>query len=246
MILKAAVLLDRTVPLGMPQCRQQDTGYGDDSPPEQCDAELPDTAGGIAADTVIDWLSVQSDPVREAVAQLLATDIDRLRHDARIKGFASGEAEGLLLASTHRDSDAALLHEIVGKISDQLSQTSAALQERCPEIVAAAFLKIAGPLLGMEAAAAGAVREVLRQVKAEHKICVRVNGADLAYLLSVRDTLAPLTGDVALNFVADEHVSAGGCIVDSEFGSLDATFDQQVRGVIETLRVAKRGDGELA
>ncbi len=99
--------------------------------------------------------------------------------------------------------------------------------------------RFAGPVLSMREAALGTVLEVIKQVKDERELTLRVSAHDLPALLECREDIREACAGRRFTLVADPKVDAGGCIVESALGSIDGRFDVQLRGLCETLRAAK-------
>jgi flagellar biosynthesis/type III secretory pathway protein FliH len=95
-------------------------------------------------------------------------------------------------------------------------------------------------------AATSAVLEVLRKVREGRELIVRVCPDDLALLEEQRSLLAASLGGRKFSLVADTRVEVGGCIVESQLGSLDGRLEVQLRGLYDTLRAAKSAVVESA
>jgi flagellar assembly protein FliH len=80
------------------------------------------------------------------------------------------------------------------------------------------------------------VREALELAAGNAEVCVRLHADDHATLATHIETIAKqLAGLGTVQIVADEAITAGGCRVDTEFGSLDLQLDQQLARIAEEL-----------
>src|SRR5262245_17337090 len=80
------------------------------------------------------------------------------------------------------------------------------------------------------------VRETLELAAGSGEIVLRLNPSDHAALGHKAETIAKhLTGLGAVRIVADPAISAGGCRVDTQFGSLDQQIEAQLARVSEEL-----------
>ena len=109
-----------------------------------------------------------------------------------------------------------------------------------------AFAKIAGAKLATREAALGAVLEVLKRVRDERALVIRVSPADIQALRDYERDIAHACTGREYSLLADPRVDAGGCIVESSLGGFDGRFDVQLRGVCETLRAAKSASAEAS
>ena len=79
------------------------------------------------------------------------------------------------------------------------------------------------------------VTAALKKVRDQEQIEIRVNPEEYHLLLQARKDLQLVLGrEQALQIVADQTIPAGGCIIDTAYGSVDARIDTQ----FDTLRKA--------
>jgi flagellar biosynthesis/type III secretory pathway protein FliH len=191
----------------------------------------------IDFDIVVDWL--REDGARPRLVEHLADDLSALRAAARAEGLAAGKAEGLAIAQAQASRTIELLEILLARAEVTLHAETEELAAMCAEVVCAALAKIAGPVLNMREAALGTVMEVLKRVKDERELTIRVSAHDLPALREHSDDIERACAGRRFSLVADARVEAGGCIVESALGSLDGRFDVQLRALSETLRAAK-------
>jgi type III secretion system HrpE/YscL family protein len=95
-------------------------------------------------------------------------------------------------------------------------------------------VKIAGKIIGHElkrdrGTIADIVANALRNARRNEMITVRVNPAELTLVEAHREKLDPANRLQFLDIVADPRVSAGGCIIESDSGAVDAQLETQLR-----------------
>jgi flagellar assembly protein FliH len=79
------------------------------------------------------------------------------------------------------------------------------------------------------------VTAALKKVRDQEQIEIRINPEEYHLLLQARKDLQMVLGrEQALQIVADQTIAAGGCIIDTAYGSVDARIDTQ----FDTLRKA--------
>lgn len=97
-----------------------------------------------------------------------------------------------------------------------------------------------------------AVVEILRQTvgdtQSDERVLVRLNSIDLAFIESLQEkTDKRIESLERVKFVIDDAISAGGCRIETEYGNIDATLEERVERVWQTLKARiphNRGDGE--
>jgi flagellar assembly protein FliH len=193
----------------------------------------------ISLEAVLAWLSTRDEATRRALAAHLDPEIEDLRHVARKEGFAAGQAQGLSESRAQLQSVYDSLEVLVGSAGAAFEREAETLAGQCTDVVCEVLAKIAGPLLSTREAALGAVLGVIRRLQDGREIVIRVNAADLPMLQAAEPALAEVLGGRKFSIVADGNLLAGGCIVDSTLGSLDARFDIQLAAALETLRAAR-------
>lgn len=84
-------------------------------------------------------------------------------------------------------------------------------------------------------------RECLRGLQRERSLKLRATPADAELLRLSIQRLREIAGDErTIELVADPSVGPGGCIVESEYGTIDAGLDTQIRCMEEILLRAAR------
>jgi flagellar biosynthesis/type III secretory pathway protein FliH len=108
------------------------------------------------------------------------------------------------------------------------------------DIAYAAVLRIIGGAAGNRAMVAALVRGLLEQLPERRLLSLHLSPSDHALL---EDDLAslPLCGAAV---VADERVDIGGCIIETDAGSLDGRLETQLAGLRDLLLSLHRSGGE--
>jgi len=206
----------------------------------------PPAAPTLTAENVCDWLQGQSEEVRALCAKHLATDLDVLTERAMEVGREAGRTQGREEVLESVKSGVAALSQAVNACQQAFASECAQLAESCAEIVAEAFRKLAGPALVTRDAALGVVLEVLKRVKDERDLAIRVSAQDLPFLESQTSAIREALGTHSLTLCADPRVAIGGCLVESALGTLDGRLETQLQQLWETLRAAKTSPLEEA
>jgi type III secretion protein L len=109
-------------------------------------------------------------------------------------------------------------------------------------------VKIAEKIIGREVerdetALADMVSTALRNARQHETLVVRVNPHDLATIQKHRDRLDPGARARFLDIVADPRVASGGCVIESESGTVDAQLETQLHVMERALLARASGDG---
>ncbi len=153
------------------------------------------------------------------------------------KGFEEGKREGLRLG---RDE--------VAQVVSQLKAISGAILEAKKEIINQAQREVVELALAIAKRVVRAnvqvnkeiiinmVEETLRRTVDRERIVIRVNPSDVEVIKSNRSQYtSSIEGIENLEIVADRRVSPGGCVVETNTGSVVADIDAQLEEIKEKL-----------
>ena len=107
-------------------------------------------------------------------------------------------------------------------------------------------VKIAEKIIGREVEKDETTRgeivlTALRQARQQEMMTVRVNAADLPLVEKMREKTDAFGRARYLDFVADQSVKKGGCLIESASGTIDARIETQLR-VFEKALLAQTAD----
>lgn len=180
--------------------------------------------------------------VHEAVSQ----EANRLRKEyaAKLK-LKLHEAETAAQINASREFERAI--ELLSNYAKLLSSEKEELISKYEKEVVDLAFEIAGKILGRELQERPeSIKEIahtaLQQVIDCRKISVRVNPSDLSYLQTLRADLAgQLSQDASFELISDVSITSGGCVVDTEKGSLDARIESQLETMKSNLTTRSGG-----
>lgn len=162
--------------------------------------------------------------------------------EARIQGYNDGLAQ----AEAEVKEKVAALEALEAAVNARQDQFFARMQGEVVELAVAIASKVIGheveahPDLVVEQ-----VRGCLRQLQDRERIRVRVSPDDLETMRAAREQLLAAHDDIRrMDVVEDRRVSQGGCIVESENGTLDARLDRQLKEVERVMMEATRGGSD--
>jgi flagellar assembly protein FliH len=170
--------------------------------------------------------------VRRELEEQMLRSLDAQRDDAHKEGLAKGLAEGREAA----EKDARRLE------SERRGQTQKLLAalEQAHEVATGKWQADIGTL-AFEAVCRvvadqsasrdfvlGIVEAVCREAKAQSKVSARLHPRDLRLLAGDAASLS-LPAGTCVHLVADETLTLGGCVVDTDAGRFDGSLDTQLR-----------------
>lgn len=167
--------------------------------------------------------------VRDAVSQ--ETRKLRQEMDAAFKARLQ-EAQAAARDESARELQKAI--DLLSNYAKLLSMEKIEVASRYEKEVLDLAFEISGKILGKELSErpesiVHVARSALQQVIDCQKITVRANPNDIQYLQSLRADLAGrLSQDARIELISDAEIEAGGCVIDTEKGSLDARIGSQL------------------
>ena len=144
-----------------------------------------------------------------------------IREQAREEGKAEGLAEwNRILVDTSRRAE---------ELTKSWEETMLRLSVRVAE-------KIVGEQLRLHPdSIVEIVREVLKNVRPGKRLMIQVNPSEAARVRARMDRLKEGLGMSEIEIVAASSVPAGGCMIDSELGIIDARLETQLKCLEEIL-----------
>lgn len=185
---------------------------------------------------------------KQAEECLAAVDrqIKELRQNAFDEGHEQGYRDGFSQGKTKAaeeikeiKSDAVQKAQTVVKNAQQTAQEMILNAER--QIIEIA-LSISRKVLAREMeenpmTILPIVSEALGKVKNQDKVTIRVNAEDYPIVLQAQKEFQMLLGrEGVLNITADQTIDAGSCMIDTPYGTVDATLDSKFEMLEKALR----------
>jgi flagellar assembly protein FliH len=81
------------------------------------------------------------------------------------------------------------------------------------------------------------IRNVTGETQADERITVRLSPEDHYFLETLQDKTGDRIGSLQrVKFVPEDKIKSGGCLIETDFGSVDATVEERVERVWQTLQ----------
>lgn len=178
---------------------------------------------------------------RESVLAQFKDEAEKGRELGRQRGLEEGREAG---AAEVRQQFAGELARVRG-IADKLQAALDGGVQGLEEMAAAIAFEAVAKILGAQAATPEGILALVRQATSQHTsrdgVLVRLNPADLSSLRAAGGLDAELRSGGKVEWLADQSVEMGGCIVETAGGELDARLETQVDALRAALLSARRG-----
>ncbi len=167
-------------------------------------------------------------------------DIGAAEREAYEKGFASGEKAGFALGR----EKAEVTFNGLTSVLNGLSTFKETLHKSCEKEIVGLCLAIARKVLQREVEARhdvvlDCVRNALKAVVAAGEILIRVNSKDMEVLHAHRAELVKYgDGIKGVKIEGDDNVERGGCVIETNYGEVDATISGIIGDIEEKLKDA--------
>jgi type III secretion protein L len=178
------------------------------------------------ADRIIAEADQDAERIKAEAAKILA-EVEAVREKARKDGFAEGRDEGMAQATELVAKFEALKEEFYTKAE--------------PEIISL-VMEIAEKVIGRmvqehREAIVSIVRQAIDSALGD-RMTVRINPADYKKVQpKIKELQEGLDKARRLVFKEDDTISAGGCVVESEVGMIDAQLETQLRAIRKALEI---------
>jgi flagellar assembly protein FliH len=162
----------------------------------------------------------------------------QIEHEAYEKGFAQGEKDGLETGQKRLE----VVVRQVGLVLKSLERRREELFltfER--ELIDFAFCVISKILRREALLSEGVIKDTLRaafaRLESNRRIVLHVNPIDFKYLLAHPDQLPFVLQDrERIKILEDDTVSVGGCLLETDYGIVDATLEGQFDEIVNRIK----------
>ncbi len=171
--------------------------------------------------------------IKEQTEQTLAR-AEQEREEQRQLGFAEGHQEGL-------DELTEKVFELEGVREEMLAKSEGDMVQM--------VMEIAEKVIGKELKRGAIVSIVKKSIQESvgQKVVIHVHPADLAVLKKKeKELLKVLEGRQGMTLRADETLIPGGCMIETEVGTIDARLEVQIGAIRKALRLPTTMSPELA
>ena len=171
---------------------------------------------------------------REAVLAQFKQEAETARELGRQRGMQEGRAAGAEEARREAEAELARIRSIAGKLQGALGAGIEGLEDVAVEIAFEAVCKMLGTAAVSRDGIRALVQEAAGRVASTERITVRLHPGDLTALQAAGALDSVLAPQHGVHWAADKSIELGGCVIETDGGTLDARLETQV----ERLRAA--------
>lgn len=176
-------------------------------------------------------------------AEKIVSEADE--YSVLVRGQAKEDADNLREKGYRDGLDKALL-EMEQNLLDVREVRDRVMREVEQDLLRLS-VRLAEKILGREIekdnkAIVNIVATALVNARQQEKLTVRINPADVQVVEKEIENVTPSGKIRFLDFVADPRVSVGGCMIESEVGTIDARLETQLRILERALLAQSEGE----
>ncbi len=166
-----------------------------------------------------------------------------IEHEAYEKGYAQGEKDGFEFG---KQKFIVALQNLT-RITQEIDLLRPSLYQQCEVEMVTLIRAVARKVLHHEVnSSPELIRHVLRAALAHvvetSRVKIRVHPHDFQFVDEAKnDFLAEIANLKHTEIVEDRSISQGGCILETEFGDVDATLEQQLSAIENAMDAVLKG-----
>ena len=214
-----AIALNQKVPSPPYSGRKEKTSYFND--PSVSSWNLP----------VVEKIEDISEKLEDLKAKLA-----RLEREAYEKGFEQGQKDGLALEKSKTEEMARQMDKLFKGLRDLKPQI---YSESEGELLKLAFLvvrKIVGEEVKTNPEVIGnTIRTAFKFLVDKRKVKIIINPDDMEDVRRIMPDLSKLSKGGSFQLTEDHSIEKGGCILETGFGRVNATIDDQIKNLEEEI-----------
>ena len=164
--------------------------------------------------------------------------VSEIEHDAYMKGHEAGREEGYKEGQAEVMRLIDRLSTVVSTavdIRDDLIKSSEKLMTEMILMISRKVIK--DEIVERREIVINNIREAIKRVKDRDRIDIKVNFADLDMTTAHKDELIKMMESLKkINIYEDSRIERGGCIIETDVGTIDARISTQLDAIEEAIR----------
>lgn len=213
--------------------------------------ERPAPAATAAPDSILTDAAIEKivpKPVAEVALEAAETKERELREafeKAKQDGYQAGLDAGKASAQKELEQAVGQIKELLHSLKDLNEALFQEMEDSAAEVVFEAVTKIIGQTAIDKQTAFSATRAAIEQLKGRERLIVRVSAKDYEMVkAALNDQEAAVPFATSVSVIADNLVQLGGCMIETEAGSLDARLEIQLQRLKETLLGVRKSNDD--
>ncbi len=175
--------------------------------------------------------------------------------EGRTEGFEKGYLEGRAYAEKELTQEKIRLEAELGKKIKELDELLASVKKSLSEAVLSLDREVLDLLklltqkllfkesLRDEALILRVIREALKEVVEGARVVIKVNPREAEFLKSFDLKALSEKSFPVLSLEADSSITPGGCLLETNFGLIDATLERRWEEILKALEEASKSEG---
>jgi len=174
--------------------------------------------------------------VRQLEAEAMAR-VDAVQKDAFKKGFEQGREEGYKEGVREVERLVDRLHIVIDRALDKRNEILEKTEGQIVELVLLVARKVVKVISeNQKNVVVSNIAQALRKLKARSEVTIKVNLADLQLASDhLKDFIAMAENAKNLVVVEDTSIDRGGCVIETDFGEIDARIQSQLHELEEKI-----------
>ena len=200
-------------------------------------AKREDEGARLNADQIVERAKLEVERmVKEAEMR-----VAEIEHEAYQKGYDAGREVGFKKGQAEVRRLIDRLGTIVGQAIDVREEIIAASEKQMVDMILMIARKvIKDEVVERKEVVLNNIREALKRIKDRDRVDIRVNFADLELTTAHKDELIKMMESLRkVNIYEDSRIDRGGCVIETDVGSIDARISTQLKEIEEAIRNAE-------
>ena len=200
-------------------------------------AKREEEAARVNAEQIVERAKIEVERMIKEAEMRVA----EIEHEAYQKGYDVGREVGFKKGQSEVRRLIDRLGTIVGQAIDVREDIIAASEKQMVDMILMIARKvIKDEVVERKEVVLNNIREALRRIKDRDRVNIRVNFADLELTTAHKDELIKMMESLRkVNIYEDSRVDRGGCIIETDVGSIDARISTQLKEIEEAIRNAE-------
>jgi flagellar assembly protein FliH len=175
--------------------------------------------------------------------------VGQAEKEAYAKGYAAGRDEGYEEGKAEAKRLVERLHIIISKAIDKRNEILAESETQVINLVLLIVKKVIKVISeNQKNVVINNVVQALRKLKSRGDVVIRVNLADLELTTEhVKDFMGMVEHLKSITVLEDSTVDRGGCVIETDFGQIDARISSQLHEIeekiLEMMPIRSKGEG---
>jgi flagellar assembly protein FliH len=187
-----------------------------------------------------DQAKAELESARKEAAEIEARTAERLKdveRDAYKQGFDKGREDGYSEGRGEIQRLTDRLHVVLEKAMEKRAEILQESENEVIELVLLISRKVIKTISeGQKNVVVSNIAQALRKLKSRGDVIIRVNLADLALATEhVKDFMAMAENAKSISVMEDTTVDRGGCLIETDFGQIDARISSQLHEIEEKI-----------